>query len=313
MKKAWTLFAVGFYLTAIIGCQTPSLCDRACLEDIADQYLDAMVAHDASRAPFAEEAVFTENTIRLPLTEGLWFTSSGLGDFNIDICDLKTDQVAWVGSVKEHDKPVILSLRLKVVNQRITEAETIVIRDVDEKNLENFRITAPAFSEILDPSERTPREKMLQIPELYFDALKILNDRNVPFDDECYRLENGMLTAGTFPGAPPPSPNMPGSPKCRNGEIPPILKTIYNVTPRRTPVVDEEKGITWGIYCFNHRGLASVEMPDGSIQPTYFQSPNSMPVSEIFRSKNGTIRGIWGLGSAMPYGIGDGWSGPVFP
>ena len=154
---------------------------------------------------------------------------------------------------------------------------------------------------------------MLQIPDLYFDALKILNDRDVPFDDACYRLENGMLTAGTFPGAPPPSPNMPGSPKCRNGEIPPILKTIYNVKPRRTPVVDEEKGITWGIYCFNHRGLAYVELPDGSRQPTYFQSPNSMPVSEIFRSKNGTIRGIWGLGSAMPYGIGDGWTGPVFP
>jgi len=314
MKKLCATGIIGVLSFVITNCGTSSIqCDRACLEGMADQYLEAMVAHDASMGPFDENVIFTENTIKLPFTEGLWFTSSGLGDFNINICDLREGQVAWVGSVKEHDKPVILSLRLKVVNRRITEAESIVIRDVDEKNLENFRITAPAFSEILDPSERTPREKMLQIPELYFDALKILNDRDVPFDDECYRLENGMLTAGTFPGAPPPSPNMPGSPKCRNGEIPPILKTIYNVTPRRTPVVDEEKGITWGIYCFNHRGLASVEMPDGSIQPTYFQSPNSMPVSEIFRSKNGTIRGIWGLGSAMPYGIGDGWSGPVFP
>ncbi len=75
---------------------------------------------------------------------------------------------------------------------------------------------------------------------------------------------------------------------------------------------DEEKGITWGIYCFNHRGLSSVEMPDGSIQPTYFNTPNTMPVSEIFRSVEGKIRGIWGLGSAMPYGIGDGWIGPLY-
>jgi hypothetical protein len=311
-KLSWILVA-GLLVCFTVSCNRSVSCDRTCLEGIADRYLGAMVAHDASKAPFAEDMVFTENTVRLPLTEGLWFTSSGLGDFKITICDLKTGQVAWVGSVREHEKPVILSLRLKVVNRRITEAESIVIRDVDENNLENFRLTAPAFSELLDPSERTPRERLLQIPDLYFDALKILNDRDVPFDDECYRLENGMLTAGTFPGAPPPSPNMPGSPKCRNGEIPPILKTIYNVKPRRTPVVDEEKGITWGIYCFNHRGLASVEMPDGSRQPTYFQSPNSMPVSEIFRSKNGTIRGIWGLGSAMPYGIGDGWTGPVFP
>ena len=313
MKKTQGLFLACLFFCFAAGCRSLASCDRACLEGIADRYLEAMLAHDLSKAPFAEDVIFTENTIKLPLTEGLWFTSSGTGDFKITICDLKTGQIAWVGSVMEHDKPVILSLRLKVGNRRITEAESIVIRDVDENNLENFRLTAPAFSEMLDPSERTSRERMLQIPDLYFDALKILNDRDVPFDDACYRLENGMLTAGTFPGAPPPSPNMPGSPKCRNGEIPPILKTIYNVKPRRTPVVDEEKGITWGIYCFNHRGLAYVELPDGSRQPTYFQSPNSMPVSEIFRSKNGTIRGIWGLGSAMPYGIGDGWTGPVFP
>jgi hypothetical protein len=295
MRKLRALFVFTILGLAVASYSWSSPCDRACLEDIADQYLKAMVAHDATKAPFADKIIFTENTIKLPLTEGLWFTSSGLGNFKIYICDLQTGQVAWVGAVKEHDKPVI------------------VIRDVDEKNLANFEKTAPAFKETLAPSERVSREKMLRIPELYFDALKILNDRDVPFHDDCYRLENGMLTAGTFPGAPKPPPGMPASPKCRNGEISPMLKTIYSVQPRRTPVVDIERGITWGIYCFNHRGLASVEMPDGSIQPTYFNTPNTMPVSEIFRSKNGEIRGIWGLGSAMPYGIGDGWIGPVYP
>ena len=292
MKKLYAQYITGFLSLVITSCSASVPCDRECLKSMADLYLEAMVAHDASKAPFTENVIFTENTVRLPLTEGLWFTSSGLGDFKIYICDLQQGQVAWVGSIKEHEKQVILSLRLKVVNQRITEAETIVIRDVDEKNLENFRITAPAFSEILDPSERTPREKMLQIPELYFDALKILNDRDVPFDDNCYRLENGILTAGSFPGAPPPDSNMPRSPKCANGDIPPVLKTIHNVHPRRISVIDEEKGVTWGIYCFNHRGLASVRMPDGSIQPTYFQTPNTMPMSEMFKIKNGRILDI---------------------
>jgi hypothetical protein len=36
-------------------------CDRACLEGMVNQYLAAMVAHDASKAPFAKNAVFTEN------------------------------------------------------------------------------------------------------------------------------------------------------------------------------------------------------------------------------------------------------------
>jgi hypothetical protein len=312
MKKINGALIISIWVFLVTGFTFAGECDRKCLEGIADQYLAAMVAHDASKAPFADNVIFTENTIKLPLTEGLWFTASRMGDFRIYICDLKTGQIAWVGGVKEHEKPVILSLRLKVVNNRITEAESVVVRDVDEKNLANFKLTEKPFTEFLAPSDRVSREELAKIPELYFNALKILDDKDVPFADECYRLENGMVTAGTFPGAPKPTQGMPASPKCRNGKISPMLKTIYSVTPRRTPVVDEEKGITWGIYCFNHRGLASVEMPDGTIQPTYFNTPNSMPVSEIFHSRKGQIIGIWGLGSAMPYGIGDGWIGPVY-
>lgn len=298
--------------TAVARAQGTSSCDRACLEGIADKYLAAMVAHDASRAPFARNFIFTENTVKLPPTEGLWFTSSGLGDFKFYLCDLKEVQVAWVGIAKEHDRPVILSLRLKVLNRLIAEAESIVIRDLTERNLVNLQTVPPAFNEIMAPSERVSRQEMIRISNVYFDALDIMSDRNVPFDKECYRLENGMLTAGTFPGAPPPDPKMPRSSKCANGDIPPMLKTIYNIRPRRIPVVDEEKGVTWGIYCFNHRGLEKIKMPDGKFVPSYFQTPNTMPMSEMFKIKNGKIRDILGFGSVMPYGIGDGWAGPVF-
>jgi hypothetical protein len=314
VRKSLSVLFVVIFAVGIAAAQTQKSgsCDRACLEGIADQYLAAMVAHDASKAPFATNLIFTENTIKLPPTEGLWFTSSGLGDYKFYLCDLKEGQVAWVGIAKEHGKPVILSLRLKVVNRRITEAESIVIRDVNERNLANLKTPPPAFSEILAPSERVSRQEMIRISNVYFDALDKMSDRDVPFDRECYRLENGMLTAGTFPGAPPPDPKMPRSPLCANGDIPPILKTIYNIRPRRIPVIDEEKGVTWGIYCFNHRGLASVRMPDGSMQPTYFTTPNTMPMSEMFKIKNGKIRDILGFGTVMPYGIGDGWAGPVF-
>ena len=36
-------------------------CDRACLEKFADQYLDALVAHDPSQIPLADNVKFTEN------------------------------------------------------------------------------------------------------------------------------------------------------------------------------------------------------------------------------------------------------------
>jgi len=272
-----------------------------------------MLEHDAARAPFAENLVFTENTIKLPPTEGLWFTASGLGDFAFYICDPQEGQVAWTGIAREHDKPVLLSVRLKVVNLLITEAESIVLRDVSERNLANLTTVPPGFNEILDPSERVSRDEMLRMPDVYFEALDKLDDSDVPWDEDAYRIENGMITCGTIPNAAPPAEgSLPSSPLCRSGKIPPALKTIHNVYPRRTPVVDVEKGLTWGLYCFNHRGLDEITMPDGSVHPSYSQTPNSMPIADMFKIKNGNLRGIFAIGTMMPYGIGDGWAGLMF-
>jgi hypothetical protein len=227
---------------------------------------------------------------------------------------MQEGQVAWTGIAKEHDKPVLLSVRLKVVNRRIAEAESIVVRDVNEKVLGNLKNPPPTFTETLPPSERISRREMLRMPDIYFEALDILNDSSIPWDRDAYRIENGMVTCGTIPDMVPPLPGMPASRSCKtsDGKIPPSLKTISSVRPRRTPVVDEERGLTWGLYCFNHRGFASIKMPDGSVHPSYSTTPSSMPFADIFKIKNGKLRGIFAFGTMLPYGIGDGWSGPLF-
>lgn len=316
MKKLPAIFLASVLAVGVIAAQPErsGACDRACLEGIADQYLAAMVAHDASKAPLARGFIFTENTIKLPPTEGLWFTASGLGEFKFYACDLREGQVAWTGIAKEHDKPVLLSVRLRVVNRQITEAESIVVRDVSERNLANLKAPPPGFTETLAPSERMSRQEMLRMPDIYFEALDKLDDSAIPWDPDAYRVENGMVTCGTIPGAAPPPPGLPARRSCKSpdGKISPMLKTIYNVLPRRTPLVDEERGITWGLYCFNHRGLATIKMPDGTVQPSYSTTPNSMPFADMFKTKNGKIRGIFAFGTRVPYGIGDGWSGPLF-
>jgi hypothetical protein len=53
-------------------------------------------------------------------------------------------------------------------------------------------------------------------------------------------------------------------------------------------------------------------MPDGTTQPSYATTPSSMPFADIFKTKNGKLRGIFAFGTMLPYGIGDGWSGPLF-
>jgi hypothetical protein len=115
-------------------------CDRACLEKYVDQYLDAMLAHQPSPTLFAKNCRFTENGVELPLGgEGLWFGMSGKGTYKFYVPDVETQQVAFIGTVKEGGavpgaktapgaKPaqattVAFALRLKIVNGLITEAE----------------------------------------------------------------------------------------------------------------------------------------------------------------------------------------------
>jgi hypothetical protein len=296
-------------------------CDRACLEGMVNQYLAAMVAHDAARAPFAKTFKFTENSVKLPPTEGLWFTSTGLGEYKFYVSDPQEGQVGFVGVVKEHDKPVILALRLKVVNRQITESESIVARTINEKNLVNLKAAPPELSRSLAPSERVSRQELARLSDLYFDAIEKSDGSIVPWDPECYRFENGMLTASPKPpkesAAPPPAAAggpgpIPGGSSCADGLSSGMLKTIYNIRPRRIPVVDEERGVTWGVYNFNHRGVLKVQMKDGSFRNSYAPSPETISIAEVFKIKNGKIRDIIAVGTRVPYGAGDGWAGPLF-
>jgi hypothetical protein len=320
MRKLFAISILLFFTSEALAAETktPGSCDRACLEGMVHRYLAAMVAHDASRAPFAKDFKFTEDTVRLPPTEGLWFTSTGLGEDKFYVSDPEAGQVGFVGIVTEHDKPVILSLRLKVVNQQITEAESIVSRSVNEKNLVNLKTPLPAMSSPLPPSERVSRQELIRISNLYFDAIEQNNGGMVAWDPDCYRLENAMVTASPRP----PKPNavdaaggrgpLPGGSTCSDGLSSGMLKTIYNIRPRRTLVIDVERGITWGVYNFNHRGVLNVTMKDGSIRPSYAPSPETIVIAEIFKIKNGKIKDIVANATRVPYGLGDGWAGPLF-
>jgi hypothetical protein len=77
-------------------------CDRACLENYVDRYMDAMLKHDPSLDLFSRDCKFTENGVRLPLGhEGLWFGMSGKGNYKFYIPDVETQQIAFLGTVRE--------------------------------------------------------------------------------------------------------------------------------------------------------------------------------------------------------------------
>jgi hypothetical protein len=327
MRKLLTVVAMGILIFAAAQ-NANAQCDRQCLEGFVNQYLAAMAAHDASKAPFAPNVKYTENAKALTFpkpAEGLWSTVSSLGDYKLYVADPKAGQVAFVGLVKENDKTALLSMRLRIENKKITEIESIVVRNMMEGNLWTMKTPPPEFSRALAPEERVSREELVRISSVYFDGIVKITSKIVPWHDECYRLENGMWTAGRkLPpelavhepkaAAAPKMPGPGGGGAFDRGACPAafdsgVFALIESIEPRRTPVVDEERGVTWGVYMFNHPGVETVKMPDGSIQKAaYFAGqPNSMPMSELFKIKGGKILDIMAIGVVNKYKSGSGW------
>lgn len=295
-------------------------CDRACLTGILDRYLNAMAANDAKKAPLSASVKYTENTAKLPLTEGLWFTAAGLTNYKIVLADPEGGAVGFVGVVTEHMPPgkdprnTLLALRLKVANRQITEAEAVVVRNVNAFSMEDLRMPRPALLEKLTPTERRPRADLIKISNLYFDAIEQSNGSVAPFDDNCNRLENGIPTAG------PPWPSKQqgqgsritiggNTQPCADGMNSGNFQVITAIKPRRVLVVDEELGLTFGVYMFQHKGLTQITMKDGSKRdaPYFVGQPVTMPMAEVFKIANGKIREVEAIGVQIPYGVGPGW------
>ena len=136
---AKTLILVGLALASGLTAQTAKsgACDRACLEGLVDQYLDAMTAHDPKLAPLAKNVKFTEDGQKLVIPDGLWNSMVGKGKYRLFVDDPQAGSVAFIGTIKEEGRtesmPIgsVIALRLKVVNRQITEAETLVVRNAD--------------------------------------------------------------------------------------------------------------------------------------------------------------------------------------
>ncbi len=342
MRKFLILILSVLLISGVTGCKNKTEqkqteetvsgeCGRRCLEGFVNQYLAAMVANNTSKAPFAVNARYTENAEEIPLSnikKGLWTTATGLTSYKFYISDPHSKQVAFVGLIKTKDhekKPVLLSMRLKVEDSKITEAEAIVVDSMMGDTDGVMAVPPAAFSQVLLPEDRVSREDLIKISNEYFDSIELGNSKIVPWSDECYRIENGMWTAGTR--LPPelaahvkksdtPQPGPDGKTsiafargKCADAIDSGVFALIESISPRRTPVVDVERGVTWGVYMFNHPGVKTVTMPDGSTKPAaYFGGqPNSMPMSELFKIKDGRIRDIMAIGVIKKYKSDSGW------
>jgi len=285
-------------------------CARACLEGYVDRYLDAMVAHNVRDDLFERDAKFTENGVRLPLgREGLWFRISGKGTYKFYVPDVETQQVAFFGTVHEKERNEDLTdglvLRLKIVGDRITEVEQLVIRpegglasngtrterpSSTGERVEKMGSPNPIFLEAIPEAKRPSREELIKTANYYFSGLQRNDGKGYyPFTDDCDRYENGNHSTNVPMRNPVTGDTEVMS--CKKQFEVALKNVVSRVRDRRFVAVDRERGIVFAFAFFDHENINW-----------------TWQLGELFKIEDGKIRRIEAIFHRAPYGIPSGWS-----
>jgi hypothetical protein len=290
-------------------------CDRKCLNGLVDAYRAALIDHSASHLPLAPGARYTENSQDLKFTDGLWGTLTGWGGYKLYIDDPEQGQVGFVGVTDEAGMSGLLVTRLRVVNRKITEVETLITRKETAAGFtrpDGFTDPKVAprlagfFDDVPEP-QRESRQDLVAQTDLYFDGIEKSSGSIVPFSPDVIRVENGTQTCPSTFGAL----SKDGQPtSCSAGLDSHLFEYIYPIRPRRYTVVDRQRGIVMGDFMFNTSGkVKSVDVPGvGKVEesPAALR-PFSEEVDEIFKIKDGKIDSIIAVMTGLPYGETSGW------
>jgi hypothetical protein len=248
------------------GASASSGCDRACLLQVMQSYLDAVVAHDPSRLKLSAALKMTDNGKPAKPGDGLWKTASMLvSGARLDFADPVTKNVGTQCVINEGTTPVMYEVRLKVDAGEITEIETMTVRQADAANgfFDPSKLKPqPVFSQAPDPEKRMTRAQLMDLQNQYLDYLEgKRSGSDVPFDTNCARYENGVSTA--------------------SGTASFEFQSWGFMVTRRVLIIDEEASITFGMFPFQ-------------------QEDEALVVGEAFKMLDGKIMMIQAIMAYMP-------------
>lgn len=282
-------------LLALAGCATPlaatASCDRLCLSRLMDRTIADLQTGQVG----AFQAIkLTENgaAIRPAASELRLLKSQTYRQF---FADPTSGAAGFFGSGLEADRPVIFAVRIRARGGVLTEVETVVAHAGEASAFSPQAMIAPkpAWDAVLPPERRTPRAAMIAAAEAYFDGIEAADGSKTPVTPGCGRYENGAQLAGEGKLFR----------YCNSLEA---LDYIKAVRDRRYPLVDEERGLVWGIAAFNIPGGPYVRTVGGESEQAV-RPPRSLLVAELFKIDSGRIDDIVVVMRNLPLGGPTGW------
>lgn len=288
----------------------PNPCDRACLEGVARQVIEAMLAHDASSLPLAKGVRYSENGQFLEIGDGLWGTAGkiempGASGYSAFFADPSNGTAGYWGLTNEHGTPGVLALRVKVGGGKIREIEAVDVREESQGprggTVTLMRPPLPVELKIaslgsLDPVFRGPEGKNAAVGQkliaAYLDGLEHHSSKGVSFAADCLRRDNAVQSGATC------AAQMDGSGSAPNG----VYSHTTRVRDRRILVTDAELGVVMAVAMIDNPGTASGNLSAQQRVPSTYMVP------QLIKIASGSIARVEGLVKWMPFGYTSAWS-----
>lgn len=253
-------------------------CDRACLTRVIDTYFAGLLANDPSRLPLATGAKLTLNDDVVTASRLFWDQATTVQS-RIDIANPRWGDTGTQAVINNADgSQWVYAVRLKVKAGRITEVESMLIRNAQEGGL--YDVTTlqrpnPNFNLRIRPAEQDSYYDLVAAAEGYWRAF---NTNGTPeyhradFWPHVPRLENGFRTTDVVVAGSAP---MTAAEQFDLG-----FHAGRNVWDIRYPVVDEEYGV---VMSFARFGLKTGATPARPAQAA------ERLVAEFFAVRKGQI------------------------
>ncbi len=282
-----SIWIMAWCLSTVTVAQTGAPCDRECLAGFVTQYMNSMLAHTPESLPVAANVKFTEDCKEMKLGEGEWETITGLTDYRRDILDVRQGVAVSYLVIEENNSRVLFSLRLKIVDNKITEIETMAVHGQKEGmlfNLDNLKTASKMMTSVPDKAQLNSRQDMIKAALTYPAGLKIGSFVKVdsPMAPDAYRYENGQLMAG---------PGCAFFKGCDNMKTQ-MIPTLSGIT-HRVIAVDEELGVV----------AMRMNFGPGSL----FKGDGELDVWHSFKIYGGQIRAAEAYCKQVPLGTESGW------
>lgn len=306
IKKLF-LFCVCGPFAAVVGAQ-PDACDRECIIDQVNDYVDALVAHDPSRVGLADDVRSTQNGEVTEVGEGVWQTITEQGGYRQVFVDSQLDSATFFGAFKEGDEPLLMAIRFGFDDGEIDELEHLLSRH-DKRNrlITRHQLTEPnpVYDQVVPEEKRLSRDELIAAAHAYFDGIANSSDEGVPMHPECNRRENGVLLLSN------PEPETQPCPIGFHR-----FNYITDIRDRRVAVVDEKRNIVlvWAFFDIPGNievapgpwGPSDLAEDDGEPRVDSRKIPRSLYIAELFHL-DGKIRDIEAIMFNLDLGSKAGW------